>query len=181
MARLERFISVDVEIDGPIPGDFSMLSLGASVVGRPEQNLYLEFKPISDRYDLETLLVSGLDRQRLVQEALDPWVAMSFLKKWVESISLEEDVEVIFVGNNAPFDWMFCHWYFIHFLGSNPFGHSALDIPSYAMGKLNTTRKQASLKRLPLGLRLEEDLSHNALSDARAQGQAFHRLLQHPI
>lgn len=32
----ELYIVVDVEEDGPIPGLYSMISLGMSVVGKPE-------------------------------------------------------------------------------------------------------------------------------------------------
>lgn len=43
------FISVDVETAGPIPSEFSMLSLGACVVGRRDEGFYMELKPISDK------------------------------------------------------------------------------------------------------------------------------------
>ena len=34
MPRSEIYFSVDIEANGPIPGEFSMTSLGACVVGR---------------------------------------------------------------------------------------------------------------------------------------------------
>ena len=41
----------------------------------------------------------------------------------------------IFVGFNAPFDWMFVADYFWRYLGRNPFGISALDLKSYFMAR----------------------------------------------
>jgi hypothetical protein len=43
----DTFISVDVEASGPIPGEFSMLSLGACLVGQPTTSFYVELKLIT--------------------------------------------------------------------------------------------------------------------------------------
>ena len=46
---MTRYIMVDVETDGPIPGDYSMLALGAVVVEPGlERNLKVYLSPISD-------------------------------------------------------------------------------------------------------------------------------------
>lgn len=44
------YISVDVEASGPSPGKYSMLSLGACVVGNTEKTFYAELKPISFKF-----------------------------------------------------------------------------------------------------------------------------------
>ena len=61
--RADAYISADVEADGPIPGPYSMLSLGMCIAGeqdtsgtfRPIQpesaRFYRELKPISDRFE----------------------------------------------------------------------------------------------------------------------------------
>jgi hypothetical protein len=66
---LELYVATDVEADGPIPGPYSMLSLGMAVAGRPDLTFYSELKPISDEFVPEALAVSGLDRDRLITEA----------------------------------------------------------------------------------------------------------------
>jgi hypothetical protein len=43
----ERYFSVDIESSGPIPGKYSMLSLGACAVDDPDVAFYVEFKPTS--------------------------------------------------------------------------------------------------------------------------------------
>jgi len=37
------YVSVDVEASGPFPPDYSMLSVGAMVVGNPSVKFYREF------------------------------------------------------------------------------------------------------------------------------------------
>ena len=46
MATIENecFISVDIEAAGPTPADFSMLSLGACVVGKCDEEFYMELR-----------------------------------------------------------------------------------------------------------------------------------------
>ena len=43
----ELYVATDVEADGPIPGEYSMLSFGMAVVGMIHINFYTEIKPIS--------------------------------------------------------------------------------------------------------------------------------------
>jgi hypothetical protein len=44
----EIFISVDIEASGPVPGIYSMLSLGACIVGNATERFYIELRPIND-------------------------------------------------------------------------------------------------------------------------------------
>ncbi|MGW2424667.1 exonuclease [Streptomyces sp. NPDC001709] len=93
-----RCISVDIEADGPIPGPYSMLSIGAAVAGTqdaggftpadPEQlTFYRELRPISDDFVPEALAVSGLDRDRLVVRGAEPAVALAEFSAWVREVS----------------------------------------------------------------------------------------------
>ena len=58
------WVMVDVEADGPIPGDYSMIALGAVIV---EPGLERTFKgllrPISAQWVPEALAVSGFTRE----------------------------------------------------------------------------------------------------------------------
>lgn len=47
MSSAECFVSVDVETAGPIPGEYSMLAVGACVVGRSEEGFYAELRPVT--------------------------------------------------------------------------------------------------------------------------------------
>jgi ribonuclease T len=173
--REDVFVSVDIEADGPIPGDHSMLSLGAAVVGRADLTFYREIKPISGRFDPEALSVSGLDRDKLAAEGAEPQTAMQDFAAFLAGVS--PSGRPVFVGFNATFDWMFVNWYFIHFIGKNPFGISGLDIKSYYMGALGKRRWGDTTKRR-FDKRFLSDAphTHNALDDAREQGEIFAKL-----
>lgn len=43
-------MTVDIEASGPIPGEYSMLSLGACIVGDISKRFYIEIKPINDNF-----------------------------------------------------------------------------------------------------------------------------------
>ena len=54
------YIMVDVESDGPIPGDYSMISFGAVKVDNAlDKTFYGRLKPVSDKFIPEALAVSG--------------------------------------------------------------------------------------------------------------------------
>jgi len=56
---MATYFTVDVEADGPIPGDYSMVSFGAVAVEPTLQHtFYGEVKPISNKWVPEALAVS---------------------------------------------------------------------------------------------------------------------------
>jgi len=169
------FVSVDVEADGPIPGDYSMISIGAVVVGRPDETFYRELRPISDRFIPEALAVSGLDRDRLLREGADPAVAMRELATWLGTVSPGR--RPVFVGFNATFDWMFVTYYLVHFTGESPFGISGLDIKAYYMGALGK-RSWRDTAKGNMDPRFLSDAphTHHALDDAREQAEVFQKV-----
>jgi ribonuclease T len=169
MARPEVFVSVDVEADGPIPGKYSMVSLGACTAdGR---SFYTEIKPISEEFVVEALAVSGLNRTKLCQDGAPAIEAMCAFRKWLEDLG---DVRPVFVGFNASFDWMFVHWYFVNFLDEDPFGISGLDIKAYYMGAFDKPKwKDTAKSQMPRYLLSEAPHTHHALDDAREQLDVF--------
>lgn len=170
------FISVDVETDGPIPGDYSLQSIGAVLVDSPAESFYVELKPISDRFVAEALEVTGLDRARLAREGVEPAEAMRRFDAWVRA-AVGRGGRAVFVAFNATFDWSFVHWYFVHFLGQSPFGIAGLDVKAYYMGALGKRRWAETTKR-HLEARFHSELphTHNALDDAREQADVFAKI-----
>ena len=70
------FVMVDIEADGPIPGDYSMVSLGAVIVEPSlSQTFYGQLRPVSKRYVPEALAVSGHSREepRTSRRAFDTY------------------------------------------------------------------------------------------------------------
>ncbi len=171
----EIYISVDVEAAGPIPGEYSMLALGACVVGRPDQGFYVELRPINDAFVEEALRVGDLSMDALRQHGSDPATAMRDLKEWVQRSAA--GARAVFVGFNASFDWSFVNWYFHKFLGENPFGIGGLDIKAYYMGLSGCAWAETTSSQLPARFKSALPQTHNALDDARAQADIFAKLL----
>lgn len=141
----ELYISVDVEADGKIPGDYSMTALGAVVAGyrttegelkrfdvtAPENRFYSEIKPISENWNPEAMAVglfSGFDkeaarldptgelrRKYIVENGEDPKLAMTRFAVWLENVKQEHGGGVIFAGYPLGFDWMWTYWYLCKF------------------------------------------------------------------
>lgn len=172
----EAYISVDIETAGPVPGEYSMLSLGACLVDNPTEQFYIELKPINDSFIPEALKVSGLTFEQLTATGIAPAEAMGSFQNWVQRVA--DNQRAVFVGFNASFDWAFVNWYFHVFLGKNPFGIGALDIKSYYMGLSGCLWQETASSQLPSSFQPSHHQSHNALDDAIAQAEIFKKLLQ---
>lgn len=174
----EVYISVDVETSGPIPGEYSMLSLGACVVGDISKTFYREFKPITDKFVPEAIEVSGLSLEKLKETAGEPAVVLKDFESWISLVS--NGRRAVFTAFNATFDWMFVAYYFHRFLGRNPFGISGLDIKAYYMGRLSTSWGETAKKRLDKRfLSNKHKHTHNALDDAIEQAEIFRKILEY--
>jgi DNA polymerase III epsilon subunit-like protein len=173
--RQETFVSVDVECSGPTPSTGSLISIGACLVDDPARGFYIEMYPEPEcPWSDEAEQVHRLSRQHLAQSGLPPHEAMEQFERWLQENC---DHRAIFVGFNAPFDWMFVADAFWKYLGRNPFGISGMDLKSYAMGRLQLeswgqTNKRDLRKKFPTDL----VHTHNALDDAREQAQLLRAL-----
>jgi len=175
----ELYIAVDVEADGPIPGPYSMISLGMAVAGRPDLTFYTELRPISDEFVPAALAVSGLDRDRLLREAPTAQEAMSAAAAWVDG--LRRVGRPVFLAAPAVWDGMFVHWYFVRFVGHSPFGAtgSGVDLRSYWMGLTGSEwakTRQGTIKH-ELGLH-DMPHTHHAGEDAAELAQVFDAVLR---
>ena len=172
----EVYVSVDIEASGPIPGEYSMLSIGACLVGSTERDFYVELKPISDRFLPGAMAVSGLSLEVLRVDGADPALAMAEFEIWLESVT-PVGARPIYVALNATFDWMFTHYYFERYLGRDPFGIGGLDIKAYYMGLTGSTWAETSKSKMHHDLLPERAVTHHALEDAVWQAELFENLL----
>jgi ribonuclease T len=172
----ELYISVDVETSGPIPGEFSLLSLGACVVGHTDRTFYAELKPLSDNFVQAALEVNQLSMDELKRSGESPAEAMGRFEKWI--LNEADGKRPVFVAFNATFDWSFTHWYFIKFLGRDPFGISGLDIKAYYMGLKKTRWGQTTKKQIRATFTPGHRHTHNALEDAIEQAEIFAQMLE---
>ncbi|WP_141307720.1 3'-5' exonuclease [Streptomyces spinoverrucosus] len=181
------YISVDIEADGPIPGPYSMLSLGAAVAGQQdpdgftaadpeERTFYRELRPISEEFVPEALSVSGLDRERLGREGAEPAVALAEFTDWVREVAA--GAQPVMCGYPASYDWTFLYWYLIRFTGSSPFGHSGcLDMKTLYATKAGLPLRAVAKGTMPRELLSRRRHTHHALDDAVEQAELFANLM----
>ncbi len=170
--RREVFISVDVETAGPIVGEHSMLTVGACLVCQPEISFSIMLKPISDKSVAAALEVTGLTLAQAEKDGLAPVEAMSRFAAWVGK-NTPKDGMPVFVGLNAPFDWGFVNYYFLKYLGANPFGFTALDIKALFMGVMGCAWRETKSSAIDKVVNPTLKGNHDALHDARYQAELF--------
>lgn len=184
------YISVDIEADGPIPGPYSLLSIGAAVAGTQtaegftaadpeERTFYRELRPISEEFVPEALAVSGLDRERLSSEGAEPAVALGEFTDWVREVAA--GAQPVMCGYPASYDWTFLYWYLIRFTGSSPFGHSGcLDMKTLYATKAWLPLRAVAKGTMPRHLLSRRPHTHHALDDAVEQAELLANLMAWP-
>lgn len=172
----EVYISVDIEAAGPVPGPYSLLSIGACVVGKSERNYYVEIQPISDRIVQEAMEVIGKPLNSFKDGGQSPVKAMESFEQWLLRNSASSTP--VFVGFNATFDWAFVNWYFHSFLGRNPFGIGGIDIKSFYMGMTGSSWRDTRSSLISKEFKGESAHTHNALDDAVEQAEMFNLMLR---
>jgi DNA polymerase III epsilon subunit-like protein len=158
------YVMVDVETDGEIPGDFSMIEIGAVVV-RPglKDTFHGQLRPISDRWNPEALKVSGHTREQTLTFG-DPTDVLTWFETWLKEQNVGK--RLMFISDNNGFDFMFASWYFWRFLGRNPFGHSSTNLGSLYKGLIKDTYKNFKHLRLTRH-------THNPVDDAMGNAEAL--------
>jgi hypothetical protein len=157
------YVMVDIESDGPIPGDYSMVCFGAVVVEPGlDRTFYGRMKPISDAFVADALAVSGFSREQCL-EFDDPRCVMESFGDWLLSNC---SGRLLFVSDNNGFDWQFINWYFHHFTGSNPFGFSSTNLGSLYKGMRKDTF--VNFKHLR-----RTKHTHDPVDDARGNAEAL--------
>jgi hypothetical protein len=108
---------VDVESDGLIPGDYSMICFGAVIVEQSlDRTFYGRLKPMSDKFIPDAPVVSGFSRDETLAFE-EPQLVMERLSGWVAENC---PGRAMFVSGNNGFDCQFINWYFHHSTGANP-------------------------------------------------------------
>lgn len=160
------YIMIDIEADGPIPGDFSMICFGAVVVEPGlSRTFYGRLKPISEKFIPDALAVSGFTREEVLGFD-DPGTVMNQFSEWLRGISRDSRDRLMFIADNNGFDWQFINWYFHHFTGNNPFGFSSTNLGSLYKGLVKDTLR--SFKHLR-----RTRHTHNPVDDAIGNAEAL--------
>lgn len=171
----EFYVSVDIETAGPIPAEYSMLSIGACTLNG-EVTFRCLLKPTTSNFVANALKVTGLSLESLAREGTEPATAMREFADWITAHCPKGQTPV-FVGFNAPFDWSFINYYFHRYLGENPFGFSALDIKALYMGMANVAWNGTRSSKIAEALKPTLSGTHDALQDAKYQAELFRLIL----
>ena len=162
------FIVVDVEADGPIPAEYSMVCFGAVLFAEAlDKSFYGQTRPISDRSNPDALAVSGFSREQHLAFN-DPKAVMEQFAQWLEENSKGRPV---FVSDNLAFDWQFINYYFHRFLGRNPFGFSGRRIGDLYAGLVKDAYKATEWKKFR-----RTTHTHHPVDDARGNAEALAKL-----
>jgi DNA polymerase III alpha subunit (gram-positive type) len=157
------YVMVDIEADGPIPGDYSMVCFGAVIVEPGlERSFYGQLAPISEAWIPEALAVSGFTREQTLAFD-DPKEVMQRFAGW---LAKECGGRMLFISDNNGFDWQFINWYFHHFIGRNPFGFSSQNLGSLYKGLVKDTFKNFKHLR-------QTKHTHHPVDDAKGNAEAL--------
>jgi DNA polymerase III alpha subunit (gram-positive type) len=157
------YVLVDVEADGPIPGDYSMICFGAVIVREGlEEAFYGRLKPISDKWIPDALAVSGFTRE-VTLGFDDPKSVMDDFARWIKH---NAKGRALFVSDNNGFDWQFINWYFWRFTGGNPFGYSSTNLGSLYKGMVKDMSQNFKHLR-------KTAHTHHPVDDARGNAEAL--------
>ncbi|HSX17864.1 MAG TPA: 3'-5' exoribonuclease [Candidatus Saccharimonadales bacterium] len=179
------YIVVDIETDGPVPGLYSMLSIGAVATTANEE--------LSSFYR-KVLRVEGATQhfptmkwwktqpeawEEVTSEAQPAEVVIKDFCSWLDSIGKIP----VFVAHPVGFDYAFVSWYLWKFANKNPFttttgASKTLDLPSFISGRLKLDLNMSERKKLssPLTTGMP-DHSHKAIDDARGFGVILRNVL----
>ena len=121
---MSTIIIVDVESDGNLIGENSMVCFGAVILdteNKLDKTFYGTTRPISDKFNPEALSVSGFTRtQHMCLD--DPKETMEKFAKWLAENTKGKPV---LVSDNNGYDASWINYYFIKYTGNNPFGWSS--------------------------------------------------------
>ena len=178
MIDSELYVSIDVETDGPIPGEYSMLSLGSAtfessgqILDKFEININELHEAKRDAKTMKWWTKYPEAWEYCRQNPVEPATAMHSYSKHLLNIKKAYQKSLVCIGYPITFDSMFVNWYLIKFTGKSPFLLSGLDIETMAMAIMKSPYKGAASH-----YRLKHN--HTALDDAIEQGYLFCSMLK---
>lgn len=179
------YIVVDIEADGPVPGPYSMLSLGAVATTKDEEvsSFYAKLQPIAgaDQHPktMEWWESQSEAWQEVTKDAKPAEQAMKDFHEWLNQLGGKP----VFVAHPVGYDYAFVSWYLWKFIQTNPFADErgasiTLDLSSFIAGKYDRTILKSFRGKLPDWMKAGmPEHTHNALDDARGFGVILRNIL----
>lgn len=175
------YVVADVEVDGPIPGENSMLCLGSVAVGedgRILEEFSVSIKPlrdaVADPATIEWFQKFPAAWQALNTDPQEPVDAIQSFVRWVKSL----DGEPIFVAHPLAMDGPWVDLYMRRFArirllkgpwtGERLFYDGCLCLRSFASGRLGWPLRECTVENYESSWLGGLTHTHHALEDARA-------------
>ena len=172
------YVSLDIEADGPIPGQNSMLSIGAAAftldsrepIDTFEANLRRLPEAVQDPDTMKWWATQKEAWEYVQRYLMDPQDAMMAFREWLKNLPGKPT----FVGYPATYDFMWSHWYLIKFTGEDPMGFSGMDLKTLASTLMGVPYHRAVKRNMPKKwFQGCPKHNHTALQDAIGQGIMF--------
>lgn len=160
------WIMVDVEADGPVPGLYSLIQIGAIVVREPLEEaptFFGQMRPVGGFHQNEALAIFGMTHAETLKLP-DPVHTMNQFDLWIKEHGGKRPM---FISDNNGFDFMFVSYYFWRMIGRNPFGHSSMNLGSLYKGLVGDTFQSFKHLRHPI------PHDHNPVNDAKGNALAL--------
>lgn len=171
---MNKWISVDIEADGPAPGLYSMIEIGAVYIdpeGKLDQTFYGGLRPLDKAdFSIDAMNAIGVGRREVMKFNL-PENTMYDFYDWLMKLKIMKGNGLCMISDNAGFDWMFINWYFWKYLHKNPFGYSCTSLTSLYKGFEKDIR--ANFKHLR-----KTKHTHNPVDDAKGNAEALVYLIK---
>lgn len=162
------YIVVDVESDGALLGTNSMVCFGAVVLDKDlNKTFYGQTAPISESYNEDALAISGFSREEH-EKFGNPKDTMIAFSKWLKENSKNKPV---LLSDNNGYDASWINWYFLTYLGENPFGWSSRRIGDMFCGHYGEARYKWKKHRIT-------SHTHNPVDDAKGNAEAMLYLIE---
>ncbi len=182
----ELFCSFDIEADGPCPGINSMISIGAVIYNQDGAELrafYANLKPLPGAVqDPDTMRFWGKNPEAWAQTQTSPQNPDEVLRNlcgMVRAAHHEYNAPCALVAYPAGFDFSFLYYYLRRFeFNLRTIGFNCLDVRSFVMGATGRPFIETSQGYWPDRWRSSLPHTHNALDDAREQGESFIKILK---
>ncbi len=177
------YISVDVETTGPVPGLYSMISLGAAAFNRDSQlldKLLINFRELDgSKQDPSTMKFWQENPIAYLRTKENPVTAeegsVQFYK-WYDKFE-----NPVFVFMPQKFDGLFVYWYLQTFVKGLGFVNTpdAIDVKTLAMAVLGAENPRFAGKKWWPKVWKNKAIKHNhvAVDDAVEQGEQFMKIL----
>jgi hypothetical protein len=194
VATRELYLCVDAEVDGHVPGPYSMVSIGAcaaairredatvEILDPDDTTFYAELQPISDTYIEKALRAIGLERAQLERDGRPPAEAMAEFAAWVDELATVHDAQPVLAAFPLGLVWQFTQYYLHQYADRSPFGQSAhYDMKTAYATLASSAVRDVIRRRMPsalLGPRSSK--TGHALEDAQGFADLLAGLLTWP-